>query len=161
MVSYGISHYLILRGDHNHWPATESLASTALRLGMKLPGTQNSDSCSERNPKEHHETYGNTLFLLQEMLNLGALPYQHKLRSRWLWVGNNGCLGNCRRPPKKRPLHWENHGKVHRSVGNPIYWAKPTVNVQRNWSAANHWEPGPSLATMWRPPATIAKLVHS
>jgi hypothetical protein len=70
---------------------------------MKLP-THNSDSCSERNPKEHHETYGNTLFLLQEMLNLGALPYQHKLRSRWLWVGNNGCLGNCRRPPKKMAI---------------------------------------------------------
>jgi hypothetical protein len=52
---------------------------------------------------------------------------------------------------KKWPLHWENNGKVHRSIGNPIYWAKPTVNVQRNWSAANHWEPGPSLATMWGP----------
>ena len=72
---------------------------------MKLPGTQNSDSCSERNPKEHHETYGNTLFLLQEMLNLGV---QNHINTSWDQGGSGSVTMDVPEiaggRPKKRAL---------------------------------------------------------
>ena len=162
MVSYGISHYLILRGDHNHWPATESLASTALRLEAW--------NCREHKIQIHvlREIQRNTMKPMETLFSC--------YRRCWTWghyhtntswdQGGSGlvtmdvseiaggrqkkmaiALGKWWKSPS---LHWE-----------PNLLSKTNSQCSTKLVCSESLGTGPIIGYNVRPPATIAKLVHS